>query len=453
MNQHSPISMQIHYRHSCRFIILLCIVALGPYVLPTMGLRLEHFVIYGSLLYVIFKMLLRINAKMDRNVFLLMSLCLANVFWMVVVSLQNISWASPYRMLAALENFTQPVALIIVISSVVTRLDRAGRLNLLRVAGIATIVMLCINSFISILTIYYDTWPFLQYFVVADDTGLKTGTLLGLATTMGRFTGVFNQPAENGLAYSIGLLVWVYIATTSKRISSIAWVSLILLIIGGSLSVSKLFILGGFPLSMLYWFLPALCRLRIRKSTLIGGMIWSLVGVAIVSLFVGSWSGLDYLLRIFDLDNINKQGIITLFTAGRFGADETGVKSLFAETWSDSPVMGFGVPMSYLRALDNAYIEYFFYGGIVGLVFYIAILAVILWVAFRGLRTNPKLGRLLMALWILIIGAGIGAPVLTINRSSIFLLVILVITFGVLSKRRTSAISTSNSRFKEAPNG
>jgi len=115
--------------------------------------------------------------------------------------------------------------------------------------------------------------------------------------------------------------------------------------------------------------------------------------------------------------------------------------------------MGFGVPMSYLRALDNAYIEYFFYGGIVGLVFYIAILAVILWVAFRGLKTNPKLGRLLMALWILIIGAGIGAPVLTINRSSIFLWVILVITFGVLSKRRTSAISTSNSRFKEAPNG
>jgi hypothetical protein len=411
-----------------------------------MGLRLEHFVIYGSLLYV---MIFKMNAKMDKNIFLLMALCLANMFWMAAVSLRNLNWASPYRLCAALENFTQPVALIIIIYSVVIRLNQARRQNLLRVAGIAVIVMLCINSVIAILTMFYDTWPFLQYFVVADDTR----TVMQLAASMGRFSGVFNQPVEAGLAYSIGLLVWVYIATTSRRINSIAWVSLILLIIGGSLSVSKSFILGGFPLSMLYCFWTALSRLRIRKSALIGGIIWGLIGVAIVSLLAGSWAGRDFLLRFFNYGNIKGEGAIYLFTGTRFGGDESGVKSLFAKTWSESPVMGFGVPLPEVGALDNAYIEYFFYGGIVGLVFYIAMLAVIVWVAFRGLRTDPKLGRLLMALWILIIGAGIGAPVLTINRSSIFLWVILVITFGVLSKRRTSAISTSNSRFKEAPNG
>ncbi len=272
--------MKIHYLDSRHFIIFLCIAALGPYVVPAAGLRLEHFAIYGSLLYVmIHKIFSCKNVKKNDNIFILMVLCLAVAFWILAVSLPNIiSGASTYSILAAMENFTQPVALIIVISSVVGKLDRTARLNLLRVAGIAMIAMLCINSFIAILTIFFDTWPFLQYFVVAGDGGLSMVSVSELALAMGRFSGVFNQPAESGLAYSIGLLVWVYLATTSKRISSLGWVSLILLIIGGSLSVSKSFILGGFPLSMLYWVWTALSRLRIRKSTLIGGVIWGLGG-------------------------------------------------------------------------------------------------------------------------------------------------------------------------------
>ena len=387
--------------------------------------------IYGGLFYV---MLFKTNAKWDKDIFLLMALCLANVFWVAAVSLRNLSWANPYSLCAAMENFTQPFALIVIIYSVIIRLDRTARLNLLRVAGIAVIVMLCINSFVSILTIFHDTWPFVQYFVIGGDPD-ATGTVSQLAATMGRFSGLFNQPVEAGLAYSIGLLVWVYLATTSRRINSIAWVSLILLIIGGFLSVSKSFILGGFPLSMLYWFWIALSQKRIRKSTLFGGMIWGAVVTVVLSLFAKSWAGLDYLLRIFDPSSINERGAIQLFTAGRISA-ESGVAEHFAKTWSESPIIGFGVPQSDLGSLDNAYIEFFLSGGIVGLIFYIAILIVIIRVAVHGLKTDPPLGWFLIALWVLIIGAGIGAPVITLNRASIFLWVIIVITFGVLSKRR-----------------
>ncbi len=158
-------------------------------------------------------------------------------------------------------------------------------------------------------------------------------------------------------------------------------------------------------------------------------------GGVVVSLFVELWEGFNFFLRLFALDNIN-EGAIELFTGGRFDGDESGVSLHFAEVWSKAPLTGFGVGLRGEQALDNALIEYFLYGGIVGLAFYIAILAVILWVAFRGLKTDPVHGKLLMSLWILINGAGIGAPVLTINRSSIFLWIILVITFGVLSKRK-----------------
>lgn len=429
MNRHPPISMQAHYRRSCRFIILLCIAAFGPYVIPQAGVRVEHFVIYGSFLYVL---IFRMNVKWDKNIFLLMALWLAVLFWILAVSLRNLSWAPAYSLGAALDNFIQPIALITVICAAVARLDRAGRLNLLRVAGIAVIAMLCLNSFISILSVFYNTEPFLQYFVVLNEAGCN---VMQSAVSMGRFSGIFNQPFENGVAYSIGLLAWVYLATTSRRISSIGWIALILLIIGGFLSVSKVFILGGFPLSMLYWFWIALSQGRIRKSTLLGGIIWGLAGVAGINLLTESWFGLEHLLRLFNLDSINADPIL-LFTGGRFGAEAPSVTPMFAEIWSESPVIGFGVPLQGPAVFDNECLEFFTYGGIVGIAFYIAILAVIFRFALHGLRTDPEPGRLLMALWILIVGAGLGAPVLTINRASILLWVILVIILGVLPKGR-----------------
>ena len=436
--------MQMFYRHSCRFTILLCIAALGPYVLSAMGLRLEHFVIYGSLLYVICTMSLGKGFQVDRSVFSLLVLSLAMVFWIFVASLRNISWATPYGICAGLENFTQPVALIIVISSAMEGLDRGARLHLLRVAGISTIFMLCTNSCLAILTMFYDTWPFTQYFVIASDAGLGTVSVMELASAGGRLSGVFNQPAEAGLAYSIGAIVWVYLATTCKRINSIAWISLILLIIGGLLSTSKTFILGGFPLSISYWFGTVLRCLRIRKSTLIGGIGWGVAGAVGFSFAAESWRGLGLFLRFFSSDSY-ENGIIYLFTGTRFGGNESGVGSLFSRTWNESPILGFGVANA--QGLDNGYIESFFYGGMIGLVCHIALLGVILLAGIRALRTDPELSWLLICLWVLIIGASIGAPVLTLNRSSIFLWIILVTTFGALSRRRTSELVSSNLQF------
>lgn len=442
------------YLNSCRFVIFLSIAALGPYVFPAAGLRLEHFVIYGSLIYVMISeiSLFKYVKKID-NLLILMVLCLAVALWILTVSLPNIiGGSSAYKILSAMENFTQPIALIVVISSVVGKLDRTSRLNLLRIASISIIVLLCINSFLAISEVFFDTWPFLQYFVVAGNDGLSIVSVSELALTMGRFSGVFNQPAESGLAYSIGLLVWVYLATTSKRISSLGWASLIMLTIGGSLSVSKSFILGGFPLAMLYWFWIALSRLRIRISTLIGGLIWGLGGGVALSFIIELWEGFNFFSRLFVLDNIN-EGIVELFTGGRFGGDESGVILHFAEVWSKAPLTGVGVGLINEQALDNALIEYFLYGGIIGLAFYIAIILVIFWVAFRGLKSDPVHGKLLMSLWILINGAGIGAPVLTLNRSSIFLWIILIVTFGVISKKKSLLLSKVNiSQFQMASN-
>ena len=423
------------YKLAKRIIILLCVVALGPYVISQAGVRLEHFVIYFSLLYVFLASLTsHKNILLNRFAASILGLFFASVIWIFAVSYLYKGLGNIYGLLAALENFIQPITLILVLSWFLARLDRTARFNLLRVAIITMIVMLCINALVAIASVYFDTWPVVRYFVLSD-TGIGgRGSVFERAASMGRFSGVFNQPFESGVAYSIGLLGWIYLAVTARRITLNNWVALTLLLAGGALSVSKVFILGGFPLAILFWCWLSMGRLSVRKSTLFGGTLWILVATAALSALAASWAGLRFFLRLFDFACLSEHGIINVFTAGRFGQETTGVKSLFIQTWSESPIFGFGAPID--GALDNAYIEFFYYGGSVALLLNILMLLVVFYVAFLALQNAPKLGKFLFVLWVFIIGAGMGAPILTLNRSSIYLWVILVIAFGLVSKRK-----------------
>ena len=65
-------SMRTQYLYSRRLIVCLCIAALGPYIIQPMGIRLEHFVIYSSFLYIVmFKMWLFNNINI-RNVYFIL---------------------------------------------------------------------------------------------------------------------------------------------------------------------------------------------------------------------------------------------------------------------------------------------------------------------------------------------------------------------------------------------
>ena len=140
------------------------------------------------------------------------------------------------------------------------------------------------------------------------------------------------------MAYSIAIIVWVYLATTCKRITSIGWLSLGIIIIGGSLTISKTFILGGFPLAMLYWFWNCLSQSFIRKSTILGMTILSLSIALVASYLAKSWIGLHYFLRFFNSYGYEK-GVMHLLTGSRFGSYEPSVVlPLFLKIWNDSPL-------------------------------------------------------------------------------------------------------------------
>ena len=88
-------------------------------------------------------------------------------FWMLIATIQNFNLDNTYKLMSAMENFIQPVALVIIIFFVAKPLNRLERLSLLRIASIAIILMLCLNSilyidnilrYMALLTIFYNGW-------------------------------------------------------------------------------------------------------------------------------------------------------------------------------------------------------------------------------------------------------------------------------------------------------
>ena len=438
MRQKSSAINNKYYRASRLLILLLCIAAMGPYVFPEQGLRLEHFVIYGSLPFVLYK-LQTVKYKIDNNISLLVKLSAGVMVIILFVSLFKDNWRTIYAFFAGMENFSQPPVLILIIYSTTLRLDQIGCTRLIQFAGNAVILMLAFNTIVSISSIFYDITAFTGYFTNAGSQIDYEETVSALAKKMGRYSGIFNQPVECGLAYSTGLLVWAYLTIINNHVRLRYWVALSFLLLGGSLSVSKSFIYGGIPLFIIYWRWPAPNRLPIRKI-LIGCVSLVLIAVTYKSQLTESWDGLDFFLRVFDSDNYAQEGTIHLITGTRFGGEEDSfIINMAIKVLNEAPLFGFGVMD--VMTFDNGYLEFFYSGGLIGIILHVALLAVILKFAMLGLRLEPELSRLLIALWTLIIATSIGAPTLTLNRSSIFLWLFIVLIFAALSKRRSAIIS------------
>ena len=425
-----------------RITILLFVSAFGPYMFPQAGLRLEHFFIYGVFGYVIIRLATSHNSyKFNRFVFSLLSLSALTLLWITVISVYRGGFGNLYGALAGLENFLQPIALILITSWYFSKLTQTDLLSVFHTACVSLTILLCLNSLIAIATVFFDTQSFLNYFVVAGDTGVaEMSTVSQLAATMGRFSGIFNQPIESGLAYSIGILCWVYLANTERKVSYLGWIAIVLLLIGGAISVSKVFIALGFPLALLYYgWLNIGIVMRFRKSTLTGFFIMGTGFISLVTIFVDNWTGWSFFLRLFDFATISDKGFVATFTAGRLDSDESEVMNGFALTWSESPIFGFGVPVQVI--LDNGYLEFFYLGGIVALTFYILMLFILVFVALSGKKNDSKCGKFLLLLWILTIFTGIGAPVFTLNRTSIFFWVLVILAILIVSRRQLGVLN------------
>jgi hypothetical protein len=335
-----------------------------------------------------------------------------------------------YKLASSLENYIQPVAVIILILCSTNFRSYTELSEFFNRLCRLFILLLCLNSLLEIFSIFFDLSFVVRPFVESCFGGTSVSQR---AWGMARYSGIFNQPLENGMTYSLGLLSWGYLVRIQARTGFADYGKLFMLIVGGVLSVSKIFILGGIPLFVLYWNPMA----NFQKYFNWRVALAAIMGYCVILWMIQFWTGWDYFLRLFKIGE--ETNLVFLFTSGRFGAEDTNVLSRFAQVWENAPLHGFG--FGSISCLDNGYLEFFFQGGAVALLAYFALLAMFFLWGLKSFLRGYEEGRLLLAILVLVVGAGFGASVITLNRFSTILWVFNTFLFLMLQMRRKDKIS------------
>ncbi|MBZ0100117.1 MAG: hypothetical protein K8F30_13620, partial [Taibaiella sp.] len=184
---------------------LIIILSFGPLVLPAVGVRTEHLIIYGLVCPSICALLVeRGLQRLEGGLLGIMSLFGSVTIWTICVTmLSDYNPAANGKILAHLENYLQPMAIILVILSFVKFSSLEEITKLFSRVCMLVIVLLCLNTFLAIATIFFDLYHFLNYFNAVDPEGSNVAIM---SMSMGRFMGIYNMPIESGISYSLGLL-------------------------------------------------------------------------------------------------------------------------------------------------------------------------------------------------------------------------------------------------------
>ncbi len=410
---------------------LILISAFGPYIFRNSGVRLEHLIIYPLAVILLIRYFLNPKKATPRIYHIILTLWLLLIFWLILITYFTKETFS-FFIIAEMENMIQPLALLFILGELLKELSFDEQIKFLKVAAWVIIILLALNAILSIATIFVDTWSIVHWFLRGDNF---LETVWGRSLTNGRYLGIFNQPFEAGLAYSIGLLLWVYLLLRQKAGSFLLLNVGILLIAGGLLSISKVFLLGGIPAAILF----AVWVLNTRRAKRLGGVFILLVIVTGLLSNFQRWVGAQYLMRLFDYKQVSKVGALSLYSGGRLN-QSSFVGHLFRLVWDVSPLVGFGFGVNF--ALDNAYLEFFYQGGLIALAIYLGILTILGLSFFRKLASGLIEAKMALLLVALVLFAGFGAPVLTINRSSILVWVVLMTSMFLLWSAKPSKTMT-----------
>ena len=393
--------------------------AFGPYLSRGMGIRTEQLLIYASALLLFPALLLR--ARITRTTFLVFYAWVGIIMASVAGGLLAVRPVPTNNPLSGLDNLVLPIASVLVVHGWRAVSGRRRKQSLLYVAEKWIVICLCLNALVALYSVVADINSWGNFFWTAGVD--PTASVAAKAATMGRHTGLFNQPLESGIAYSVGLFVFMHMKRGNRLQGWQSAILLLLVLSGGLLSVSKVFLLLGLPLAIFGHLTRSSARLKPRGILLTASV---LVGLMVLAAYV-PWEGRDRLEQTIRYQT--EEGALSFYSSGRLGPD--GSSRVVVETvLKGSALFGFGLSGLDV-AYDNAWIEMMVLGGIVAVGFYTLVLGILVFKLFRGRRLMSSNDWWLTAsLVVLVILGGIGGPTLTTNRSGV--LVWILLTFVLL---------------------
>lgn len=375
---------------------LIAIGVYGPYIVG--GVRTEHVIVY--LLAVISAYCLLGPAsrwKIDAPL---------TTVWCLFCAIGIVSSAFPWsaygleggQLAAGLDSLLLPLAVMLIVNSI-----NSTPRDFLRAWSIAFIACTILNTFAALATASVGVeWTRFWSGGGAESTAFR-------AAQQGRYSGFVNQPAEAGYLYGVALLLASNLL--ARRPLALALTSG-LLILGGLLTASKIFLLAALPI----WILHAVLKLRGKRLFKMSSAAALLAGLTLyVTSIYSSLQVSDYL----PVSQLNRLGIAVRedfwsgVTANRFGATST-LQSLFTEVWEGPRYFGFGAA-GLTDPYDSAWLEASIYTGLFG-VFCLGFALVR--VGWLTLKIPIEHRSIAISLFLLTVAASIGFPVFTGNRTS-----------------------------------
>ena len=123
--------------------------------------------------------------------------------------------------------------------------------ELIRAIAPVVIGAMVVNTAVSLAQLVTGKVAVLSFLPRFWDTPGSPGSVAANAAGNSRFTGIFNQPAEAGVAYGVALFCLIYLAQRREIRAGTTALCAAALITGGILTVSKVFLLGALPLAVM----------------------------------------------------------------------------------------------------------------------------------------------------------------------------------------------------------
>lgn len=365
------------------------------------GARLEHLVFPGAV--VIFGLICIARQRAISPPVVLMSLMLFSGAVFAVVG----SSFSPDAGAVASEWAMGTRLVLPAIVFGATAVCLPANCNVMAVVAKTIVLMAVPISFLALSSAFFDVSWLLNYYVKSDEDAVWSQ-----AFSLGRFTGLFNQPLEAGVFHSVALLALVYLASLRWWRPMGRYFILAVIVVGGSLSLSKNFVVLGVLTALAY-------AVSVRVLSLRSGIFWFGVMVVAISIWL-TFGNEDYANAFFDL--FAEGGLLLALTAGRLGAEDTEVAQLWSHLLSSGQWLT-GAGLGAYLPLDNGYLEYFYQGGVLPMASYLLFIFGILILAIRHRSIDES--KLLFFLGLFVAASSLGGPVITANRANVPLLMLI----------------------------
>lgn len=412
------------YLWSRILVATMCLAAFGPYLVGSM--RTEQLVVY-AMVFPVFFTLRRLPRWAFRHL----------LAWLWIVLVATIGVLFPYTgpqpwevgsKLAGYDNLLLPLMVMLSVWCFVPA-DGAGRAlwacaRVVSLASAANAIIAALSTVMSLTGLLRPFWARVDILETVADR----------AETMGRYTGIFGQPAEAGLMYSVAavLTIWRF-----ARRPALMYLLLSILTVGGLLSVSKVFLLVGLPVTVaLLWVWNGRVSTRV-SLVLVLLLAWSVVGT---SSFFRTWTGFGYLTRL--LKPPDDVSFMRFYSAGRWGGD-THMSDLLSFIFDASPWIGVGAG-GLQTAFDAQWAEMLVLSGLFGT---LGLIVVLILLFNRTSRISDREVRLLgRAFFVVVLGGSLGITSLTANRTATVVWIVATLLISI------SHVSSESTLSKGSPN-